>query len=484
MKIKKLNDHIIRLFGKNIGWKILSLILAVFLWFIVMNIINPTETRTYITNLSLLNKEKLAANDFVILNEQTLEQTKVEIKVRGTRAALDELNKKQNRENITASIDLQQFDVLYAQDVTEPVNVTVTPSLPSGLYSYTYQISGYVPSVVSVQLDNVSSISKKIEIEQLGTTAVGYVSGQPVVTPEYLNITGPESEIEKIAAIKVSVDLNNAVNSIDVTASPVIYDSDGNEMSGFVLDSEKVNIKISVNRQGQIHIAPPTLSGEPADGYRVTGIDYNPKAIEVVSDSGSVQKISSIELPAVNVDGIMENKTVMFDIRPYLTDTGLSLKNSRENEVSVAVSVEESVELVLNIPFSQISISGYDDKYNIETEESLKIQLRGLSADIENINGENINGSIDLSGLLEGEHLVPVSFEMPEGIEVLNKPTTKLIITSAEETTAEETTLETTTLEDEDVFAASEAESESDENNQETTLENETETETETESEH
>ena len=46
-------------FTKDIGWKLLSLIIAIGLWFTVINTENPLETRTYTAAIQLQNKESL-----------------------------------------------------------------------------------------------------------------------------------------------------------------------------------------------------------------------------------------------------------------------------------------------------------------------------------------------------------------------------------------------------------------------------------------
>ena len=49
------HDIIKNFFTKDIGLKIFSLIMATFMWFLVMNTINPTETRAYNANITFEN---------------------------------------------------------------------------------------------------------------------------------------------------------------------------------------------------------------------------------------------------------------------------------------------------------------------------------------------------------------------------------------------------------------------------------------------
>ena len=127
--LKKISIYVFDIVKRNLGWKIFSLVFAIMLLFIVMNINNPAETMTFNVNLTLLNKDKLADKGYVVLNSHELENKKIDIKVKSTRPGLDDLSK--NRDLLKATIDLQQFDLLYADDIDEAFTLMVTPTIPS-----------------------------------------------------------------------------------------------------------------------------------------------------------------------------------------------------------------------------------------------------------------------------------------------------------------------------------------------------------------
>lgn len=453
--MNKASDFIKKAISKNFGWKIFSILMAVLSWFVVMNIINPTEVRTYSVNLTLLNKDKLEDNEFVILNEKELEQTKVDIKVRAVRPALDELSKTNNRKNIKATIDLQQFDVLYAKDIAEPLTVTVTPSLPSNLYIYTYEIISFTPGNVSISLDNLVSVTKTVTIEKTGEAKSGYTVLKPVAEPSAIQIKGAESEIEKIDSVKVMLDLTDVSSNVSTELTPVIYDKNGKEMTGFELNTDKINVTVGINKQGQIRIEAPKIQGEPASGYRVISTEYSPKYIEVVGSGDEIKKVSNISLPTIDITGATENKTVAFDIRPYLNNTSLSLKSDMPNEITVSVKIEKEESKDITIPVKQLNVKGLSSEYDVELPESIVLSVTGLKEATDNISENDITGNIDLTDLQEGNHTVEVQFTLPDGItqsaksEIIviikkdeeNKPVvsidTETVITSSEETESE-----------------------------------------------
>ena len=112
---------------KDIGWKLLSVCIAVGLWFMVINIENPIENRNYTTQIKFENEEALAEQGLVITNLEELKDTNVTIKVRGERMALDRLS--QYRNYIQATVDLKKATASAGNG--EYVSLYIEVKLPS-----------------------------------------------------------------------------------------------------------------------------------------------------------------------------------------------------------------------------------------------------------------------------------------------------------------------------------------------------------------
>lgn len=113
-------------FTKDIGWKLLSLAIAVALWFTVINTENPLETRSYIASVQIQNEESLFERGYVVVNENEINSTRVTVRLRGQRLALDTLS--QSSTKVQAIVDLS--NVIYSYN-GEPVSVPVNIVIPS-----------------------------------------------------------------------------------------------------------------------------------------------------------------------------------------------------------------------------------------------------------------------------------------------------------------------------------------------------------------
>ena len=76
---------------KDIGWKLLSVAIAAIMWFMVINITQPVDTRSYSRPLMLENLEALTSRGLTIGNAEELKSSKITVKVKAQRTALDRL---------------------------------------------------------------------------------------------------------------------------------------------------------------------------------------------------------------------------------------------------------------------------------------------------------------------------------------------------------------------------------------------------------
>ena len=102
--MKKLREKIM----KDIGWKLLSLIIAIALWFMVINIEHPVTTRIYTQTITMENIDALTQQGLTILNKGQLENMKVSAKIKAQRTALDRLTQYKN--NIRAVVDFSKLE--------------------------------------------------------------------------------------------------------------------------------------------------------------------------------------------------------------------------------------------------------------------------------------------------------------------------------------------------------------------------------------
>ncbi|MBD3306278.1 hypothetical protein GF339_07795 [candidate division KSB3 bacterium] len=163
----------------NLGLKLVALILAIIIWFLVVGgqksevrVTVPLELRNVPTNLEIIKSI-----------------SQVEVTVRGFSNVVKSLTPA----DIDVYIDLSNVVRgsntfgLSPEDITVPVGVTVT------------QVS---PSTIDVLLDAI--VRKTVSVEPLlrGTPAEGYRVGNITVQPEQITITGAQTLLKPITKVE------------------------------------------------------------------------------------------------------------------------------------------------------------------------------------------------------------------------------------------------------------------------------------------
>ena len=400
-------------FTKDIGWKLLSLAIAVALWFTVINTENPLETRSYIASVQIQNEESLFERGYVVVNENEINSTRVTVRLRGQRLALDTLS--QSSTKVQAIVDLS--NVIYSYN-GEPVSVPVNIVIPS-VVNNSFEILS--KSVQSVTVDIQPYINKDFTVKPV----VNYSdesSGElinAVTSPSTITAYGAKSVINSIAEVRASVTPDTLKNDMVMTASPTAYDAEGNVVNNVTFSSSELSVKISMDDMKSVRIAVDT-TGRPAEDYQVTGLYLSPETIDVAGSEEALSGISVIRLPDIDIAGMDSNIIRTFDIGDYLPE-GVRIVGGTDT-VTATVTLERNEEKNIVIPADSITDNGTTPEgltAHIESED-IEITVSGPAGKLELVDG--VNAYVDLSGYEAGTYEdVPVVIELPGDVSLTSE---------------------------------------------------------------
>ena len=400
-------------FTKDIGWKLLSLAIAVALWFMVINTENPLETRSYTASVQIQNEESLFERGYVVVNEDEINSTRVKVRLRGQRLALDTLS--QSNTKVQAIVDLS--NVIYSYN-GEPVSVPVNIVIPS-VVNNSFEILS--KSVQSVTVDIQPYINKDFTVKPV----VNYSdesSGElinAVTSPSTITAYGAKSVINSIAEVRASVTPDTLKNDMVMTAVPTAYDAEGNVVNNVTFSSSELSVKISMDDMKSVRIAVDT-TGRPAEDYQVTGLYLSPETIDVAGSEEALSGISVIRLPDIDIAGMDSNIIKTFDIGDYLPD-GVRIVGGTDT-VTATVTLERNEEKNIVIPADSITDNGTTPEgltAHIESED-IEITVSGPAGKLELVDG--VNAYVDLSGYEAGTYEdVPVVIELPDDVSMTSE---------------------------------------------------------------
>ncbi|MDD5944891.1 MAG: CdaR family protein [Clostridia bacterium] len=401
-------------FTKDIGWKLLSLFIAIGLWFMVINTENPMETRSYSTTVQLQNEEALFERGYVVVNEDEISSMRITVRLRGQRLALDRLS--QSSTKVQAIVDLNNVIYSYSGDpVSVPVNIVI-PSVVNNSFEILSK------SVQSVTVDIQPYINKDFEVKTVINSEDKDIEElvNAVSSPATVTAYGAKSVINSIAEVRAEVAPDSYEDGAVLTAVPVAYDADGTVVNKVTFSSNEISVRLSMDDSKSVRILEDT-TGKPADGYIITGVYMTPDNIAIAGKAEDMLGFSLLRLPDIDVSGADSNIVMTFDAEDYLPEGVRLLGGSGTITVTITVEQEETRNII--IPSENITDNGTasDGLTAVIESGDLTVTISGNKSAVESAMADDIKVSVDLSGLEAGTYDdIPVEFDTPDGITIKN----------------------------------------------------------------
>lgn len=426
---------IIRKLFNNWALKLFSLIVAVLLWLLVMNIEDPEDQRSYYNiPVRLTNTEVLTDANMVyeVLDRTDMVRT---VTIIAPKTVRDELS----ASDIIAEADFSKL--------------TVTNTVEIEFYSLRYndKIISITGSNEILKLNIEAKKMKRlaVEVQTTGEVAEGYIVSSVTPDQNRIEVTGPESAVSRIASAVVKVDVTDSTSDISTNADVILYDADGKEISmdnlSVNVNSVLVRVKILATKTVPVRYS---VTGVPAAGYLFTGeVSGMPEQVTIAGTSSVLEGVRSIVIPEEHLDisNRTENLTVNINIADYLPEDTVLEDDSFNGRAAVTVHIEKEYTRNINIAADHIRITGVPDGYTVVLEEpdsSRVLSVRGLRSAVEGINEASLYGTIHIPNFMEArnmEHLTEGTYEavaefsIGDEITIAQPLRVRIIITSLEE---------------------------------------------------
>ncbi len=395
----------------NLPLKILSLAIAFTLWFVVINIDDPVDERSFSNiKINMVNTQVLTDQNKVY--EVVGDTDVVRVKVEARRSLLDNLSSS----DIVAEADFSK--------VTDNDTVDIKfYSLRSN--DEINNISGSIDKV-KLNIENKKSKRLTLRTETVGQPAEGYIVGTPNMDQNRVEISGPESVISKISSAQLTVDVSDSTSEISTYANVILYDMDGKQVAdkSIVKNTNAVKVTVPILVAKEVPILVET-TGTPAEGYRATGkMEQSINSVMIAGEDKVVSGINRIVIPATDLDitGYTQNLVKTYSIKKYLPDDVIVIDDT--SKITVTVYVEALKEMTFKVPVEQIHIVGVPEEYTATLDEETQmfiVYLSGLKADLDQIKASDIQGYIQVDNWMEsmeyeeikpGDYKIPVEFDV------------------------------------------------------------------------
>ncbi|MDI9515009.1 MAG: CdaR family protein [Bacillota bacterium] len=415
-----MNKLIDRLFEKDVVVKVLSVLIAILIWFLVLDQDNPFTERTITVPLTS-NVEVLDAKNLQIIGSSI--PATVDIRIKGRRKRVD-------------SVSSGDFSVFL--DLSE-VEGSGIKSVDVGSPEYTGDkdiiIIGTNPTSVRLHFERVVGKQYPVTIEFTGSLPEGYQVVNQRVDPGIILIEEKEGTLSRVGRVVALVNLNDLSVTKELVVRATVYDIEGKPMPQF---EGKYPAIVSFDLARKLPLATP-IKGKPKTGYYFKEIIPDPSSVLVIGTKNLLDSLSRIEAEAIDIEG--KSETFKTELNLIVPQGAALAETSRP--VTALVSIDPLSTRTIQFSTNMISIYDSDTTGSFEyaiVHSSVNIPVEGRPELIQDLKADNIKCSISVKDLGEGDHQVPVTVSLPTGVSLRERPSVTVVITAvAHETTTNPT---------------------------------------------
>lgn len=423
---------------KNLSLKILSVVFAVVLWTIIVNIYDPTTSYTF-SNVSvqLINTESLTDKNY---SYEIVDGGKISVYVSGPKSVVTNIK----ASDIVATADLSKISA-FADYVDIHVSVVRNGQTLNNVEA------APKTSAVRLSIENRDTKTINVNTEVTGKPADGYALVKQTLNPTSIKVTGPSSIIDTIDHAGITFDVTGATDEVHGDADIHLYDEEENEIKDVSIDLSQSSVSYTAQVVRIKTVAVEAgYSGTPKDGYTISSVTLNQNYVQVYGDENALNNLEKIVIPSnnINVDELDKDRIYKFSLENYIDKSLHILKNSRV-EVTVKVGTTTTKSITLNT--SDIRVSGLDTSMTYGfADKTYNIEIEGNTDLVSTIDTSKISVSADLSTYKSsGTVDIKLSVGLPEGISLKNDVTVKAELknNNTETSSSEATTATTKTTE-------------------------------------
>lgn len=360
--------------------KLLCVFAAFLLWLYVMVVVSPEYQETFyeipitLTGIEDLKKD----HGLSIYNSE--EAGTVNVTVAGKRSIVLKLEEDQ----IVATADVS--------GISSPgkTNVTIDVELPSG-------VTLVEKSQNKVQLVTEESVSRVIPINEKVINLdlpASYELGSVKYSFDTIQVSGPKSIVDSIAAARVNIDFEGRTTSFDATCDIYFINAFGDRVTSPYIqyDETQVDVYVPVYRSLTVPVEVSFVYGYLNESNAT--ITVTPSEVTVKGEEAAMRADTLISPILLDEKKITENsygRTIT--LQPA---EGVMIEDDITN-VQVQVDVDPSIQyMVLSV--TDIEVTGADGIQYAVMDDELQVTLRGPLEALAKIRPADVYALVDLSG--------------------------------------------------------------------------------------
>ena len=391
---------------RNSFYLVISILVALGIW-VYVDITQDITASKEVSNIPVEFQGEdttLAERGLMLLPDS---ETTINLKLEGAKSILAQLD--------TAKLRVQAD----LSAVTETGIQTVPCRVIYPEYKFSSRLTATTPTnSFNITIDVGELYSREVEIrcDIQGTVAEGYIAGEPQFTPEKLELRGPQEEVDAVSYAKVSLNIEDATETVDQALPYVLYNEAVEPISGgdihAVQDEIRVVLPVDVVKE-----LPLEIDFQEFPGLSKNNVSYQiePASIVVSGEASLLNDVDRLVLDSFDLSQLGGNEVYHYVIQLPEGCTNLS----GVTRATLTISFIDLIQDTRTATEFQAENVPEGKSVTILTDE-LTVRIQGTAADVAAVRDRDITVRADLQEVsaASGTYTVPAEILISTGGDV------------------------------------------------------------------
>ena len=391
---------------RNSFYLVISILVALGIW-VYVDITQDITASKEVSNIPVEFQGEdttLAERGLMLLPDS---ETTINLKLEGAKSILAQLD--------TAKLRVQAD----LSAVTETGIQTVPCRVIYPEYKFSSRLTATTPTnSFNITIDVGELYSREVEIrcDIQGTVAERYIAGEPQFTPEKLELRGPQEEVDAVSYAKVSLNIEDATETVDQALPYVLYNEAGEPISGgdihAVQDEIRVVLPVDVVKE-----LPLEIDFQEFPGLSKNNVSYRiePASIVVSGEASLLNDVDRLVLDSFDLSQLGGNEVYHYVIQLPEGCTNLS----GVTRATLTISFIDLIQDTRTATEFQAENVPEGKSVTILTDE-LTVRIQGTAADVAAVRDRDITVRADLQEVsaASGTYTVPAEILISTGGDV------------------------------------------------------------------
>lgn len=312
----------------NLWLKIAALFFAILLWSFVISETDPERNRTYGgIPIEVVGVAQLDRNNLAIKGEVGAIFTDA---------------------NVSLSLKVSELGSLESSSVGVIADVSAITepgkySIPLTGHSPVGSVVKVIPASITIEVEEKVTAQFPIQVIKSGDLTEGLYSTDPIVTPQYLEISGAASDVAAIRNVVIRLDETGLTSSYAARLPVELLGEGGETISykRFFSDQPTAEVNMEILPTKKLPIDTSSILEDAdavAQGYRVAGVSISPAEVEVAAPAQVLAGLTKISVEKVRIQGANQSMELTTQI---ILPKDVVSAGAREVTVKVEITAAE-----------------------------------------------------------------------------------------------------------------------------------------------